>query len=535
MLTQARTVSRARKVGFIMVSAASRSSLLRRFARNALFLIAVNLFMRTVGVSFSVFLSAKAGAEVMGLHSLLSGVYGLFITLGCGSIHLGTTRLTAEDIGRSGNPRGCLRRCLVYALLCSLGAGLLLYCLAAPLGRDWLGDARVVPSLRVLSLSLPALALSSCFGGYFTGVRRVGLCAAAGVAAQFVRVGVGAVLLDAWVGRGAEAACLALTWSSVISEWAGLLLTAAAFLYDCRRHPSAQANGTHGTVRALLSVTVPVTLAACLRSGLVTLEHSLIPRGLRASGASAGAALASYGILHGVVLPVVLFPSAFISSYAGLLVPEVAEARAAGDMARVRRIAERVVTAALIFSIGAAGLMTCFSAELGTVVCHSGEAGRYIRLLSPLIPIMYVDSSVDGVLKGMGEQVYSMIVNIIDAGTSVLLVWLLVPRMGLYGYVISIYVTETLNTTLSLSRMLAVTGVRPPLWRCVFGPLCGVIAASWLARGISLLLPFGFTVGALVLHLTLGGVLYVLSLPLLRVVGYRRRAPASSAPALPSG
>ena len=183
-----------------------------------------------------------------------------------------------------------------------------------------------------------------------------------------------------------------------------------------------------------------------------------------------------------MALPVVLFPSAFISSFSGLLVPEVAESVARGDHKRVARLAFRTVTPALIFSFGVAGVMGCFGRELGVAVYGSAEAGEYIRLLAPLIPIMYVDSTVDAFLKGMGEQVYSMNVNIIDAGASVLLVWLLLPRMGLAGYVVAIYVTETLNTTLSLCRMLRMSRMPVKLWKQVFGPLLCAVGAATVCR-----------------------------------------------------
>ena len=261
-----------------------------------------------------------------------------------------------------------------------------------------------------------------------------------------------------------------------------------------------------------------VTVAACLRSGLLTLQHALIPRGLRAVGASWSAALASYGVIHGVVLPVVLFPSVFVSSFSGLLVPEIAEANARGHHRRVAHVSGRVVSVALLFSFGAAGLMCCFSAEIGQLVCGSREAGAYIRILAPLIPIMYVDSSVDGVLKGMGQQVYSMTVNIIDALTSVILVWFLLPRMGLNGYIISVYVTETLNTTLSLCRMLRISRMRVRLWRMAAGPLLCVVAATWTAKlffGAAATVP---GVPGMILHLCASGALYVGLLFLLRVV-----------------
>ncbi|MBP3572129.1 MAG: polysaccharide biosynthesis C-terminal domain-containing protein [Clostridia bacterium] len=476
-----------------------------RFALNALSLIAVNLFMRTVGVAFNAYLAGRAGGEVMGLYSLLFGVYGLAMTLGSAGIHLGTTRMVADVMGQfcpegNGAGEGCVGevcrrairrvmvRCLTYSLVCGAGAGLLMLVSAPWIGREWLGDGRTVLSLRVLALTLPPIAVSACLGGYFTAVRRVVRTSAVGIGVQFLRIGFCAYLLTLWLPEGVEMTCLALVLGGALSEFCGLLMTVGAYLYDRRKHlrltreGACEDMGEAVSTKKLLGITVPVTLAACLRSGLLTLQHILIPRGLKRSGASWEAALTSYGVLHSMALPVVLFPSAFISSFSGLLVPEVAESVARGDHKRVARLAFRTVTPALIFSFGVAGVMGCFGRELGVAVYGSAEAGEYIRLLAPLIPIMYVDSTVDAFLKGMGEQVYSMNVNIIDAGASVLLVWLLLPRMGLAGYVVAIYVTETLNTTLSLCRMLRMSRMPVKLWKQVFGPLLCAVGAATVCR-----------------------------------------------------
>lgn len=506
----------------------------RRFAVNALLLIAVNLFMRTVGVAFNAYLAGRAGGEVMGLYSLLFGVYGLAMTLGSAGINLGATRMVADVMGRfcpvgegrdpedtyEGDTcrlaiRRVLRRCVGYSLICGLGAGLLLFTAAPWIGSVWLNDTRTVLSLRVLALTLAPIAVCACLGGYFTAVRRVAKTAAVGIGVQFLRIGFCAYLLTLWLPDGVEMTCLALVLGGALSELCGLLLTVGAYLIDRRQHLMARSSrcedmGEADSTRKLLGITVPVTLSACLRSGLLTLQHILIPRGLKQSGASWEAALTSYGVLHSMVLPVVLFPSAFISSFSGLLVPEVAESVARGDSERVSRLAGRIITPALIFSFGVAGIMACFGYELGEAIYGSREAGRYIRILAPLIPIMYVDSSVDAFLKGMGEQVYSMNVNIIDAGASVLLVWLLLPRMGLWGYVVAIYATETLNTTLSLCRMLRMSRMPVRLWRQVFGPLLCAIGAAAVCRlaGALLHLPIHGTV-SLVAHITVCAILYL--------------------------
>lgn len=511
----------------------------RRFAFNALLLIAVNLLMRTVGVSFNVYLSNRAGSEVMGLYSLLSGVYTFAMTLGCGGIHLGTTRMVADAMGAyASDPsrleqeiKRCLRRCFVYSIGFGTGACILLFVLAPTVGESWLGDGRTVGALRVLALTLPPIAVSSCLGGYFTARRHITPSAVVGIASQLVRIGCCVYLLSLWLGNGIEATCMALVVGGALAEFAGFFMTWIAYLWDTSRQrriaarKNAMAETSPATdaspVKKLLGITLPVTFSACIRSGLITLQHILIPRGLKASGSNWSQALSSYGVLHSMVLPVVLFPSAFISSFSGLLVPEIAESHAASNEARVARISERIIRPALFFSFGVAGIMSCFSHELGLLLYNSAEAGDYIRQLAPLIPIMYVDSSVDGVLKGMGEQVYSMNVNIADALASVIMVWLLLPRMGLQGYVVTIYVTETLNTTLSLSRMLRVSGMKVDLKRMVFGPLLCVIGATCGIRiiGYLLHLPSPGTTPGLVLMIAATVALYILLAVMTKTVG----------------
>lgn len=506
----------------------------QKFAYHALLLIAVNLFMRTVGVSFNVYLSSRAGGEVMGLYALLSGVYAFAITLGCGGINLGTTRMVSNILGQydeggelSNEGKICVRRCLSvcirYALAFSIVAGVLLFLFAPTIALHGLGDDRTILPLRVLAVTLPPIALSSCLGGYFTAMRHITPNAVVGMASQFVRMGACSVLLSWWLPYGVEATCLALVVGGGVAEVLGVICTYIAYRHDLKKLGKGQeSKETPQTfAKTLFGITLPVTLSACIRSGLVTLQHMLIPKGLRQSGAEWSVALASYGTLHSMVLPVVLFPAAFISSYAGLLVPEISESLAKGETERISRISGRIITPALFFSFGVAGIMSCFAYELGDILYHSQEAGMYIRCLAPLIPIMYIDSSVDGILKGMGEQVYSMNVNITDALVSVIMVWLLLPRMGLWGYVLTIYVTETLNTTLSLLRMLRVSGMKVRLYKQVIGPLLCIVLAT---QGVGLChkflpLPPLDTPLSLTVAIVLASLLYVGCLVLFRVAG----------------
>ena len=103
--------------------------------------------------------------------------------------------------------------------------------------------------------------------------------------------------------------------------------------------------------------------------------------------------------------------------------------------------------------LAAALLLWRFGGPLGEAVYHSSEAGRFIRLLAPLVPIMYTDMIVDGCLKGLGQQVWSMGINILDAGLGVLLVYTLLPIGALDAYIGIIYFNELLNLALSAARL----------------------------------------------------------------------------------
>lgn len=492
---------------------------LQQFLVNALLLSGVSLLMRTVGVIFQVYIAKRVGAEALGLYGLFSGVYSFAVTFATSGIHLAATRLTAEALGEGdgGGVRAGMRRCFLYSTCFGLCGALGLYTLAPHIGAFLLDEMRVVRPLRILAFALLPISLSSAMNGYFTACRRVYKNAAAQVLEQAIRIGATVVLFGLLLrDNQPERACIALVLGSTAAEICSFLFSLLLYLVDRRRYArdGAQAGARRHLSAALCGIALPVAFSSYIRSGLVTLEHALIPRGLRQSGASRTQALETYGILGSMVFPVILFPTALLGSFSGLLVPELAECRARGNRRQIAYITERVYSLALWFSIGTAAVLCCFAQEFGTVIYGSGAAAHYIRLLAPLVPVMYVDNTTDAMLKGLGQQVYTMGINIADAALSVILVWTLIPRMGIEGYVLTIYICELFNAVCSVVRLLCVSDMRPRVVKWVLKPLLGAVgattAAYLLARTAALnaLAP----VPRLCIHTAMTAALYILLL-----------------------
>lgn len=464
---------------------------LKKFFVNGILMTVVSIVIRYVAVNFNIYISNKIGPVAMGLFTLISSVYGFALTLATSGISLATTKLVSEALGTGTRKRGfntsatvasIMKKSILLSFVISLLVAFGLFMLSEPIGARILKDTRTISSLKILAVSLPPIAISSSLSGYFIAMRRVYKNALVQVLSQGARIYFCVMLLGSTLSNDMESACVAIVLGGTIAEF--IAFSFHLVLYILERRKERQGVSSAGApdksfASRLASITLPVALSAYMRSALVTVEHLLIPWGLQKSGDSRDSSLAAYGTVHSMVFPLVLFPSAISSSFAGLLIPEISESNAMGDRARIDRIISRVLKTVLIYSIGTAAIMMCLSGEFGSLLFPMSNAAKYIALIAPLIPIMYLDTSVDSILKGLGYQFYSMIVNILDASLSVLLVWILLPRFGIMGYIITVYFTEIVNAALSITKLLIVTKTKVRFFDWIFKPiLCSVIATG---------------------------------------------------------
>jgi stage V sporulation protein B len=317
---------------------------------------------------------------------------------------------------------------------------------------------------------------------------------------------------------GLASALIALALGSAIADIFSTGCLAVLCLLDSRIHlrenvSSVDCSPDYSTIKRLLSITLPIAVAAYARSGLIAWEHSLIPRGLQQFGMNHASALASYGQVQSMALPVILFPCALLWSFAGLLVPEVTEAHVRGERKRIQFMMQKVFSLTLVFAIGTSGIIIAFSEELGHTLYQNSDVARIIRILAPLIPVMYLDSATDAMLKGLGQQVYSMKVNIIDSLLSVALVWLLIPRTGISGYIATIYISELVNAGMSIVRLLNLGEMKAHIISWVAKPVLCIIGATCIGRIVYVFLPTSLeSIASLVYLISIVIILYMMLL-----------------------
>ncbi|MBQ9545026.1 MAG: polysaccharide biosynthesis C-terminal domain-containing protein [Clostridia bacterium] len=465
----------------------------KRIFLTTLLLTGVNFLTRTAGVWFNVKLSGIVGSAGIGLWNLILSVWFLSRTLGAAGLGLAATRSVIDSPGSAGRS---LRKLYIVSFIQGSVAALILALAAKTVATRYIGDAGCAAALKMLAVSLPFGAISACTLGYAAAARKMARQALIGTAEQALRIGI--TLAAAARAQDTKSALFGAAVGITLSE----IFSFAAGIAGVIRDRPGTKKEAFCFRKMLSSVALPDAAGSLVRASLSTLQNLLIPKCLVLYGAGSERSLGEYGLVHGMALPVVLYPSALIGVLSGLLLPEIAGTK---NEKRRDRIASKVLRFSLVFSLAAAGSMAAFSSDLSLAVFGSTEASDTIRLFAPLVPVMYMDMTCDGILKGLGLQKEIMKINVLDSAVSVAMIALLVPKTGIAGYIIMVWATELMNFALSFSLLKKHSGAlggRAKKALKAFAVSAAAFAASaFLARPITLSDPTALAAVKIVLSL----------------------------------
>lgn len=439
-------------------------SRLRNFAVNAGILTATSLSLGVVGVAYNAWLTRNLGSTGMGLFSLMMAVYRFAVTFACSGSGLAATCLIAEENAKK-NGRAAsfaMNKTVLYSLFFGILGGVILWALSDFAAVSMVGDLRAAEPFRILSFSLPFVGVSAALSGYFTAVTRVASSSVAQIFEQLSQMAFTVAVFAIMKPKDLGEACILVAAGSTVSEALAFLLHYILYKIDRKRNPflkSGTVNGFHIWKR-IAEIALPVGASAVLRSALSTVKHLLVPVSLMKSGMTNETALSEYGIVGGMVLPVLTFPCAFLLGFSNLLVPEITRYKTLSETEKIEKVMDCVFRITLMFAIAVAAVLICWAEDIAVLLYNEKAAGTAIKALAPIVTVMYLDSAVDGILKGLGEQVAVVRYNVYDTAMCVGLVYTLVPLFGTAGYLTTIVISEVFNMALSASRLVSVTGFK---------------------------------------------------------------------------
>lgn len=425
------------------------------FFINGTILTITALLMRFATLIFNVYISNQIGTEAVGVFSLVMAVYLFFITVATSGLNIAVTVIVSEKFATNKEKAGikAIRTCIFFSLLLGLvSAGLIL------LFSNFITDKclhNMVSSkvLFYIAIGLPFIAMSSCITSYFTSVRKAYKNAIAQVFEFIIKMIATVFLLKINISNGVEYICISLILADVLSEVCSFSLIFVLYIIDIKLKKLSNVRSFGQRVN-IIKIAFPVALTSYIRSGLSTLKQLIIPMQLEKFGLSCKSALSKYGIINGMVMPVIIFPTVLINSYSMLLIPEFSTYLAQKNYKAINYISNKIFKFTCAFSICVCSIFLFFSNELGLVIYDNIETGYYFKMLAPLIFFMYMDNIIDSILKGLNKQFGVMCCNILDLSITICFIYFLLPIYGISGYIASIFISELLNFSVSLFQMI---------------------------------------------------------------------------------
>ncbi|MGL5693328.1 MAG: oligosaccharide flippase family protein [Peptostreptococcaceae bacterium] len=457
----------------------------KKLILNALLLTISTMTFGIVNMIFRVYLSNKIGAEGMGLFQLIMSINVVATTLAVSGIRVTMTRLVAEELGKNNNHKikNLVNKGVIYSLFFGILAAIILYNNAEFISNVWIKDSRAIISLKILSLSLPFVSICCCFAGYFYGVRKV----MKSVTADIVEISTMMMIIYLFIGRylpmGLDYTCSLISVSMAMGAMFSAFYSYLLFAFE-KKVKSSNNSKNKASVFDIGFIAVPIACSSYVQTSLRTAEDILIPSALRQFGSSTSSSLSIFGMVKGMVMPLINFPSIFLASFSTLIIPEISEASALHKNKMVNYILSKVFKFTLLISLFSTGLFMIYSQELGVAIYKSEEVGVMIKILAPLIPFMYLDRIVDGSLNALNQQMYTLKYNLMDMVLRISIILVIIPKKGIDGFILVLFASTLFNASLSINRLLKVTKLEFDLIDWVIKPIICITISSYLTKFI---------------------------------------------------
>lgn len=407
--------------------------------KGTIYLTIAGIVGRIFGFLYRIFLSNLIGADGMGIFQLITPVLMFCTAISCGGIQIAVSRFVAES--KNAKERFyVLISSLVLSLALSLTTFLIVYNFSFPISHFIIKNSACNQLLKYASITIPLAALHSCICGYCLGLKKTFIPVFTTILEQAVKLAALLIIGTVWLQSGSKITPIIAVYSLVISEAIGVAVCVICVFAN--KFFSISFGQLKFYTKRLLSVSYILTANKILLSFLQCLEAILIPFMLVKYGLSNEDALSQYGILMGMALPLITFPSAISNSLGSMILPEIAEANTCDNVECVQRTSSSTIWFSMVTGIFCTGAFTYFGDFIGQYIFSQEQAAYYIKTLAWVCPFMYLSITLGSILHGLGRTTAAFIHNVIGIAIRLLFLWFLVPHFGMQIYLIGLLVSN---------------------------------------------------------------------------------------------
>lgn len=432
--------------------------------KGTIYLTIAGFISRILGFFYRIFLSRIIGAYGIGLYQLAYPVCGICYAMTVLGIHTAISRFASASVVSEDKNASIkiMYAGLLISVIPTTAFAIFIYRYADFISACFLNEPKCAALLRICSFSLPFGAIHSCINAYYYAIKKALVPAFSQLFEQCIRIGGIYFIYNLCISKNIPVTPSIAGYGVILDEMASMLFTLTAFVLHSTYSFSVKniINIHFDTYKKIFKMSAPLTANRLSVMIMQSVETIMIPSRLKLYGISNNNALEIYGVLSGMSLPLVLFPSAITNSLCVMLLPTVSQAQAVNDENEISSTVSYTLKYCSILGILCTGLFVKFGFQIGRCLFNSTSCGEYITTLAWICPFLYISTTLISILNGLGKTNISFFINCTALFIRILFSFFLIPLYGIKAYLWGIlfsFLIETLLTLIILGRYISIS------------------------------------------------------------------------------
>lgn len=383
-----------------------------------------------------------AGEQAVGIYMTSYPAFIFFVSLLQLGIPIAVAKVIAELHAkkRDGQLASVMKTASRWSIVSIILFMPLLYLFIPYLAETLLHNEAARLTLYIGLGAVPIVVFSGLIRGYLQGIAVISATAWSQMLEQLIRIGLITLLLPYFATPDNPAMTAAYAMGiTAIGEVFSLIYLYIHYHFKKKR-PKKPAETKPYPAMPLLRIAVPSAGSRLFGTFTWFLEPIVFLKALTVSGLTAVGATTLYGLISGVHIPLLLFPSFIPNALAIVLIPAVSDA--------VARSNHQLLNERIGISLRLSSLVGCYAAtyffihgdELAMKLFHLEENRGFMKILAPIFYFYYIQSPLQSILQAVDEARPAMM-NSIYGGLGKLFVMFVLasqPFIQEYGAIIAI-------------------------------------------------------------------------------------------------
>jgi len=440
---------------------------------NILVLTFASLISQFIGYFYRIVLSRVVSPEVLGLYQLITPMYSLAHSTILVCVTIGVSTLSAAYFAAH-DTESCAN--LVKTAFTIFFSLFFVVSVLSVAFKDFivvniLGDYRTRIGFLLLIPCLGFTAIENIIKHHFYGCGEVIIPSIVEIIEQLSRFASVITLLTVFQDVSDEARVGIIVLGMVICEIISSFILIVFYRIKRRKH----GNFSKTEAKKLLKLGFPIVGINLSGSLMSSLNSVMIPSRLTETGLTYSESLSQFGLVFGVVSNLVTLPTFFVSSIGLLLGPKIARASSLNDCKSLKRLIEKGLAVTAFLMLPCCSLFLILAPTVSQFLYGSEDIVKYMIPMCIISAIGGFCSIVSSMLNGLKLQSRAAGNYIASGIIQLVLTYILIPQLGIYGYFIASAVSSVFVLLSNLFCVLRHTGAWFRLFDTIIVPLLSAI------------------------------------------------------------